>query len=142
VAIGPLQHHRPPEERRHRDPVWLEMRAGASAIRSIPGANIQVPGLPWRARSRSWFFRSSRLVVASRRERQFALADAAQMGMCVGQTRKYCCTLEVYSPRARRRASQRIRGFPHERNTSINYNNRLGARLVVGRGVNIAIARR
>jgi hypothetical protein len=72
------------------------MRAGASAIRSIRGANNQVPGLPWRARSRSLFFRSSRLVIASRRERQFALADAAQMGMCVGQTRKYCCTLEVY----------------------------------------------
>jgi hypothetical protein len=50
--------------------------------------------------------------------------------------------VEVYSPRARRRASQRIRGLAYERNTPINYNNRLGPRLVVGRGVKIAIARR
>jgi hypothetical protein len=117
-------------------------QVGSSAIRSMPGANNQAPGFPWRARSRSLFFRPSRLVVASRRERQFALADAAQMGMRVGQARKYCCTVEVDSPRARRRASQRIRGFADERNTPINYNNRLGARLAVGRGVKIAIARR
>ena len=50
--------------------------------------------------------------------------------------------MEVDSPCARWRASQRIRGLADERNTAINYNNRLGARLVVGRRVKIAIGRR
>jgi hypothetical protein len=58
----------------------------------------------------------------------------------VRQAGEYCCTLEVHPPCSRRRASQRIRDFTDERNTPINYNNRLRPRLVFSSGVKIAIA--
>jgi len=79
----------------------------------------------------------------SLQERRSARAARCRPGgVRIRQSRQYCCTVEVESPRSGRRASQRIRTVADERNTAINYNSRLRPGLEVIGGVKIAIGRK